>query len=97
MEKYLLMYMTIYMKPLVWKLRIPFILFVFGSTTGIFQFFTGLFHFDNSLWISIVYIGINALIIWFLEVNGINEKRVHFSIGLLLIAAAIFIDLLFVG
>jgi len=81
---------------LYWKLRIPLILFIFGATAGLYQSFPGLFLFENSFFISIQYIGLNALLIWFLEVTGMSEKRVHFSIGLLVIVAAFFIDFLLV-
>ena len=83
-------------KEVYWKLRIPLILFILGTTAGLYQSFPGLFLFENSFFVSIQYIGVNALLIWFLEVTEKNEKRVHFAIGILVIVAAFFIDFLLV-
>jgi len=70
-----------------WKLRIPLILFVFGMISAIYQFFP----FTQKLpWF--IYIGIIGIVIWFLEKTGINEKKMHFSIVVILIVIGLFSD-----
>jgi len=78
-----------------WKLRIPLILFIFGASAALYQTFPGLFLFNDSFLISIQYIGVNAMLVWFMEWAGINEKPVHFTVGLIIILGALFIDFFF--
>lgn len=72
---------------MMWKLRIPLMLLVFGMISAMYQFFP----FTQKLpWF--LYLGLIGLIIWFLEKTEINEKKVHFSIGIVLISIGLFID-----
>ncbi len=81
-----------------WKLRIPLILFIFGVSAGIYQSFPTLFLFPtSSLLSSIQYIGGIALLIWLSETSGLNNKEIHFSVGILLIAIGFAVDLIFIG
>jgi hypothetical protein len=67
-----------------WRLRIPLILFVFGAMSGFVQYF--------NLNLGVAYLLIIGVIIYFLEKTEVNEKRVHFSIGILLILLGLLID-----
>ncbi|QBP40174.1 hypothetical protein [Paenisporosarcina antarctica] len=81
-----------------WKLRMPLVLFLLGLMAGIYQSFPKLFLIPNSYLISsIQYLGGIALLIWLFEKIGLNDKKVHFSVGILLIAAGFLIDFIFVG
>ena len=81
-----------------WKLRIPLILFIFGVSAGIYQSFPNFLLFPtSSLMSSIQYIGGIALLIWLAERSGLNDKEIHFSIGILLIVIGFAVDLIFIG
>lgn len=81
-----------------WKLRIPLILFIFGVSAALYQSYPTLFLFPtSSLLSSIQYIGGLALLIWLSERSGLNDKEIHFSIGILLIAIGFTVDLIFIG
>ncbi|WP_017379046.1 hypothetical protein [Paenisporosarcina sp. TG-14] len=81
-----------------WKLRMPLVLFLLGLMAGIYQSFPKLFLIPNSYLISsIQYLGGVALLIWLFEKIGLNDKKVHFSLGILLIASGFLLDFIFVG
>ena len=78
------------------KLRIPFIIFTFGTVSGIFQKFllvNSLFE-SNSFLGSFVYIGTLGAIIYALEKLNINEKKIHYSLAFLLISGGFLLDYL---
>ena len=80
-----------------WKLRIPLILFLFGLMAGIYQSFPKIFLIQISGLISnVLYLGVIALIIWIFEKTGLNDKKVHFSVGIILIVVGFLIDFIFV-
>lgn len=81
-----------------WKLRMPLVLFLLGSMAGIYQSFPKLFLIPNSYLISsIQYLGGISLLILLFEKIGLNDKKVHFSLGILLIASGLLIDFILVG
>ncbi|UII57596.1 hypothetical protein LS684_09280 [Cytobacillus spongiae] len=76
-----------------WKLRIPMMLFIFGLVSGIYQYFPNIVFFkDNYLLNSIQYLASIGITIYLLEKTEINEKKVHFLIGIGLIIAGLLID-----
>ncbi|GGF26902.1 hypothetical protein GCM10010954_27440 [Halobacillus andaensis] len=76
-----------------WKLRIPMMIFVFGLVSGVHQYIPGIIIFQDSYLLrSVQYIGTLAVIIYLLEVFKINEIKVHFSLGLLLILNGFLFD-----
>jgi hypothetical protein len=80
-----------------WKLRIPLAFFLIGLTSGIYQSFPNLFLIQISGFISsVLYIGGIALLILISEVTGLNDKKVHFSLGIILAATGFLIDFIFV-
>ncbi|MGG4040090.1 hypothetical protein [Heyndrickxia ginsengihumi] len=69
-----------------WRLRIPLLLLVFGVTAGFYQKFPKMFlAYTNGLLTSALYIGLVAVIFIVLERTGINEKKIHFIWGILLV------------
>ncbi|QKE72040.1 hypothetical protein HPK19_04160 [Arthrobacter citreus] len=80
-----------------WKLRIPLFLFVLGTISGLVQKFPEIFLVNTSYFIrSAVFIGLIGIIFTIFEKTKINEKRVHFTIGIILIFLGILIDYLMV-
>lgn len=78
---------------MVWKLRIPMMLFVFGFISGIHQYFPKIIIFqENDILRSIQYICTLGLILYLLEITGINEKKVNFTLGIALIIAGFLSD-----
>ncbi|MEQ6378770.1 hypothetical protein RZN25_18400 [Bacillaceae bacterium S4-13-56] len=78
---------------MVWNLRIPLTLFLFGLISGMYQYYNNLFLFKNSLLNSIQFILTIILIFVIFEKQGLNSKKVHFSFGLLIVAFGFFVDL----
>lgn len=80
-----------------WKLRIPLFLFVLGIISGLIQEFPEIFLVNTSYFIrSAVFIGLIVLIFTIFEKTKINEKKVHFTLGVVLILLGIQIDFLMV-
>lgn len=80
-----------------WKLKIPLLLGVIGVISGLVQKFPNLFLVDTSYFIrSAVFIGLIGIIFTILEKTGVNEKKVHFIIGVGIILFGIIFDYLMV-
>ncbi|WP_404293879.1 hypothetical protein LG276_06125 [Cytobacillus kochii] len=71
-----------------WKLRIPLILLTMGLTSKLYQLFIGNGSFFNSL----LYIFLTGVVIFILERTRINNQKVHFSFGVLIIFVGIMVD-----
>ncbi|MFB7142682.1 hypothetical protein ACFCYN_24035, partial [Gottfriedia sp. NPDC056225] len=72
-------------------------LFVLGTISGLVQKFPEIFLVNTSYFIrSAVFIGLIGIIFTIFEKTKINEKRVHFTIGIILIFLGILIDYLMV-
>jgi len=80
-----------------WKLRIPLLLFVLGTISGLIQQFPEFFLVNTTYFIrSAVFIGLIGIIFIIFEKTRINEKQVHFTIGIVLILLGVQIDFLMV-
>lgn len=80
-----------------WKLRIPLFLFVLGTISGLIQQFPEFFLVNTTYFIrSAVFIGLIGIIFIIFEKTKINEKQVHFTIGIVLILLGVQIDFLMV-
>lgn len=77
-----------------WKLRIPMIIFVFGVVSGVFQYWQPVIMVGNYFLDSLFFIGAVGIIIYILEKKEINDKKVHFMIGILLIVVGFLADYL---
>ncbi|MFD2046563.1 hypothetical protein ACFSTA_20090 [Ornithinibacillus salinisoli] len=78
-----------------WKLRIPLILGIIGVISGIIQKIPNLFLVNTSSFIrSAVFIGLIGIIFTILEKTDVNEKKVHFTIGVGIILFGIIFDYL---
>ncbi|MDV2582583.1 hypothetical protein [Alkalibacillus haloalkaliphilus] len=78
-----------------WKLRIPLLLGVIGVISGLVQKFPNLFFVNTSYFIrSAVFIGLIGIIFTILEKTNVNEKKVHFTIGIGIILFGIIFDYL---
>ncbi|MCQ2009849.1 hypothetical protein NOM01_07495 [Sporolactobacillus sp. STSJ-5] len=76
-----------------WKLRIPLFLLTIGVISGLYQKFPWLFLVDTNYFIrSALFIGTVGLLYILLEKNKINDKKVHFTIGLLFICIGFAFD-----
>nr|WP_304217017.1 hypothetical protein [Fredinandcohnia onubensis] len=76
-----------------WKLRIPMMLFIFGLVAGIYQYNPNIiFLKENFILNSMQYFLLVGIPIYVLEKTGINEKPVHFGIGITLILSGLFVD-----
>ncbi|MBM7661089.1 hypothetical protein JOC85_001861 [Bacillus mesophilus] len=76
-----------------WKLRIPMMLFIFGLVSGIYQYNPNIIIFKESYILnSLQYLASIGIPIYLCEKTGLNEKRVHFSIGIILIILGLLID-----
>ncbi|MBD7938165.1 hypothetical protein H9655_14120 [Cytobacillus sp. Sa5YUA1] len=71
-----------------WKLRIPLILLTMGLTSKLFQLFIGNGSFFNRL----LYIFLTGGVIFLLERTGLNNQKVHFSFGVLIIFVGLSVD-----
>ncbi|MDF2910753.1 MAG: hypothetical protein K0Q56_1634 [Sporolactobacillus laevolacticus] len=80
-----------------WKLRIPLFIFVIGAVSGIFQRYARLLFLNRSSFIaSVVFISVIVILFTVLERTKINEKNVHFTVGIGLIIIGFLIDYLMV-
>ncbi|WHY77295.1 hypothetical protein QNH20_25015 [Neobacillus sp. WH10] len=80
-----------------WKLRIPLFLFVLGTISGLVQKFPEFFLVNTSYFLrSAVFIGVIGIIFTIFEKTKLNEKKIHFTIGIGLIFLGILIDYLMV-
>jgi hypothetical protein len=80
-----------------WKLRIALIIFVFGFISGIHQYYPNIIIFQENISVrNIQYMGTLGIIIYLLEKTGVNEKEIHFSVGITFIFAGFIIDYLLV-
>ena len=80
-----------------WKLRIPLILGIIGVISGLVQKFPNLFLVNTSYFIrNAVFIGLIGIIFTILEKTDVNEKKVHFTIGVGIILFGIIFDYLMV-
>jgi hypothetical protein len=76
-----------------WKLRVPLFLFVLGTISGLVQKYPEIFLVNTSYFIrSTVFIGLVGIIFTILEKTKINEKKIHFTIGIGLIFLGVLID-----
>lgn len=79
-----------------WNVRIPLVIFLFGATAALYQTFPNLLIFESGLLSSAQYLwGIVLLFILF-EKIGLNEKIVHFTIGILLMLTGLLMDIVFI-
>lgn len=79
-----------------WNLRIPLILILFGSTAALYQSFPELYLVEKGFFGSVQYIGSVVLLFLFFEKIGLNQKKVHFTLGLLLILSGLLMDIMFI-
>jgi predicted transporter len=80
-----------------WKMRIPLFLFVLGIISGLGQKFPEIFLVNTSYFIrNAVFIGLIGIIFASLERTTINERKIHFTIGIGLIFLGVFFDYLMV-
>jgi arginine exporter protein ArgO len=78
-----------------WKLRIPMMILVFGFISGIYQLYPNITIFqDNNILRSIQYFGTLGIIIYLLEKTEVNEKKVHYLIGIAIIIVGFLFDYL---
>ncbi|QOR64791.1 hypothetical protein IM538_13085 [Cytobacillus suaedae] len=76
-----------------WKLRIPLMLFIFGLVSGIYQYYPNIIMFkENYILNSLQYLGSIGIPIYLCEKTGINEKKVNFLIGIIIIILGLLID-----
>jgi hypothetical protein len=76
-----------------WKARIPLFLLTLGSMSGLAQWFPELFlaHAGYSIH-STFFLGVIGAIVMILEKTKINEKKIHFSLGISLILLGFVLD-----
>jgi hypothetical protein len=80
-----------------WKLRIPLFLFILGTISGLVQKFPEIFLANTSYFIrSTVFIGLIGIIFTVFEKTKINEKKIHFTVGIGLIFLGVLIDYLMI-
>lgn len=79
-----------------WNVRIPLVLFLFGATAALYQSFPNLPLFGSGFFLSAQYIGGVVLLFILFEKIGLNEKNIHFTIGILLILTGLLMDIVFI-
>lgn len=80
-----------------WRLRIPLFIIVLGTVSGLVQKFPEMFLVETSYFIrSAVFICLIGIIFTILEKTKINEKKIHFTVGICLIFMGVLIDYLMV-
>ncbi|WP_226682565.1 hypothetical protein [Sutcliffiella horikoshii] len=78
-----------------WKLRVPLLLGGIGVVSGLVQKFPNLFLINTTtLFSSAVFIGLIGIIFTILEKSNVNDKKVHFTIGVAIIIFGIIFDFL---
>ncbi|MCA1031167.1 hypothetical protein LCL95_09045 [Bacillus timonensis] len=76
-----------------WKLRIPLFLFVICTLSGIGQKYPELLLANTTYFISSTFfIGLIVIIFALFEETKINEKEVHFTIGIVIILVGFLLD-----
>ncbi len=78
-----------------WNLRIPLILFLFGTTSALYQSFPSLFLVEDGFLGSAQYIAGVVLLYLLFEKIGLNQLKVHFTAGILLILTGFLMDYFF--
>lgn len=79
-----------------WNIRIPLVLFLFGATAALYQSFPNLFLVENGFFASAQYIGGIVLLFMLFEKIGLNQMKIHFTFGILLILIGLVMDIIFV-
>ncbi|SES44484.1 hypothetical protein [Psychrobacillus sp. OK032] len=79
-----------------WNLRIPLVLFLFGATAALYQSFPNLFLVESGFFVSAQYIGGIVLLFMLFEKIGLNQKKIHFTFGILLILTGLLMDIIFI-
>ena len=79
-----------------WNLRIPLVLFLFGATAALYQSFPNLFLVENSFFMSVQYIGGIVFLFMLFENIGLNQKKIHFTFGILLVLTGLLMDSIFI-
>lgn len=75
------------------KLRIPLIIFTLGLISGITQQFPQIYLLQQNFFIyNLQFFLMIGLVIFALEKCGINEKKVHVMLGVIIIICGILID-----
>lgn len=78
-----------------WKLRIPLFLFILGTISGLVQKYSEVFLVNTSYLIrSAVFIVLIGILFTIFEKSKINEKKIHFTVGIGLIFLGILTDYL---
>ncbi|HET7579131.1 MAG TPA: hypothetical protein VFK33_07615 [Bacillales bacterium] len=77
-----------------WKLRFPLFIFIVGFISGIYQYFPAVSVFENDWLGSLQFLGTIAIIVLILEKTRMNDRKAHFIVGLMIIAAGYFADTL---
>ena len=79
-----------------WNLRIPLVLFLFGATAALYQSFPNLFLVENDFFVSVQYIGGIVFLFMFFEKIGLNQKKINFAFGILLILTGLLMDIILI-
>jgi len=79
----------------LWNVRIPLVLFLFGATAALYQSLPNLFIVANGFLVSAQYIGSVILLFLLFEKIGFNQRKVHFTLGILLVVTGFLLDRIF--
>ncbi|MCG7333792.1 hypothetical protein MHZ95_00720 [Sporosarcina sp. ACRSM] len=79
-----------------WNLRIPLVVFLFGVTAALYQSFPNLFLVESSFFVSAQYIGGIVLLFMLFEKIGLNQMKIHFACGILIILTGLLMDRIFI-
>lgn len=76
------------------KLRIPIVLFIFGSLSGVVQLIINNFdvHGPGRAIVTTLFFGFVAGAIYYSERKGFSDKKVNPVVGIILISVGIWID-----